>query len=132
MDGHRPRLAQVLTNLLSNALEYTLARRACRGELSAGGGEAWLTVRDDGIGFEPGRSEEPGGPCRSRHAGGPGAGARRRADDRGTPPRPGRRAQRWPPARERRARSYCRSPVPPPAAPAAHGRPLHAPPARPC
>ncbi|MER6241666.1 hybrid sensor histidine kinase/response regulator [Streptomyces griseorubiginosus] len=58
VDGDRLRLAQVLTNLLSNALKYTRPSGRTEVELVAGGGEARLTVRDDGIGFEPGQAEE--------------------------------------------------------------------------
>ncbi|TCR16423.1 ATP-binding protein [Streptomyces sp. BK205] len=58
VDGDRLRLAQVLTNLLSNALKYTRPGGLTEVELVAGGGEARLTVRDDGIGFEPGQAEE--------------------------------------------------------------------------
>ncbi|WP_141203288.1 ATP-binding protein [Streptomyces griseorubiginosus] len=58
VDGDRLRLAQVLTNLLSNALKYTRPGGRTEVELVAGGGEARLTVRDDGIGFEPGQAEE--------------------------------------------------------------------------
>lgn len=58
VDGDRLRLAQVLTNLLSNALKYTRPGGHTEVELSDGGGEARLTVRDDGIGFAPGQAEE--------------------------------------------------------------------------
>lgn len=58
VDGDRLRLAQVLTNLLSNALKYTRPGGRTEVELVVGGGEARLTVRDDGIGFEPGQAEE--------------------------------------------------------------------------
>ncbi|MEU9173532.1 ATP-binding protein [Streptomyces sp. NPDC048420] len=58
VDGDRLRLAQVLTNLLSNALKYTRPGGHTEVELGAGSGEARLTVRDDGIGFEPGQAEE--------------------------------------------------------------------------
>ena len=58
VDGDRLRLAQVLTNLLSNALKYTRPGGRTDVELSTGDGEARLTVRDDGIGFDPGQSED--------------------------------------------------------------------------
>ncbi|MCW8097954.1 hybrid sensor histidine kinase/response regulator [Streptomyces tauricus] len=58
VDGDRLRLAQVLTNLLSNALKYTLPGGRTAIHLSAGEGRAQLTVRDDGIGFDPGQAEE--------------------------------------------------------------------------
>jgi signal transduction histidine kinase/ActR/RegA family two-component response regulator len=58
VDGDRLRLAQVLTNLLSNALKYTRPGGRTEVELEAGGGQARLAVRDDGIGFEPGQAEE--------------------------------------------------------------------------
>ncbi|MDH6553402.1 signal transduction histidine kinase [Streptomyces sp. SAI-133] len=58
VDGDRLRLAQVLTNLLSNALKYTRPGGRTEVELADGGGEARLTVRDDGIGFAPGQAEE--------------------------------------------------------------------------
>ncbi|MFE3034970.1 ATP-binding protein [Streptomyces canus] len=58
VDGDRLRLAQVLTNLLSNALKYTRPGGRTEVELAAGDGEARLTVRDDGIGFAPGQAEE--------------------------------------------------------------------------
>ncbi|WP_020117986.1 ATP-binding protein [Streptomyces canus] len=58
VDGDRLRLAQVLTNLLSNALKYTRPGGRTEVELAAGDGAARLTVRDDGIGFAPGQAEE--------------------------------------------------------------------------
>nr|WP_239157650.1 ATP-binding protein [Streptomyces sp. SID13726] len=58
VDGDRLRLAQVLTNLLSNALKYTRPGGRTEVELTAGDGEARLSVRDDGIGFDPGQAEE--------------------------------------------------------------------------
>ncbi|MEU6355129.1 ATP-binding protein [Streptomyces sp. NPDC047072] len=58
VDGDRLRLAQVLTNLLSNALKYTRPGGRTEVELAGGDGRARLTVRDDGIGFEPGQAEE--------------------------------------------------------------------------
>ncbi|WP_328492279.1 ATP-binding protein [Streptomyces sp. NBC_00414] len=58
VDGDRLRLAQVLTNLLSNALKYTLPGGRTAIHLSAGEGQARLSVQDDGIGFEPAQAEE--------------------------------------------------------------------------
>jgi two-component system CheB/CheR fusion protein len=58
VDGDRLRLAQVLTNLLSNALKYTPPGGRTEVALTAGDDEARLTVRDDGIGFDPGLAEE--------------------------------------------------------------------------
>ncbi|MDH6220913.1 ATP-binding protein [Streptomyces pseudovenezuelae] len=58
VDGDRLRLAQVLTNLLSNALKYTRPGGHTEVGLTARDGRARLTVRDDGIGFEPGQAEE--------------------------------------------------------------------------
>jgi signal transduction histidine kinase/ActR/RegA family two-component response regulator len=58
VDGDRLRLAQVLTNLLSNALKYTRPGGRTEVELAAGDGAARVTVRDDGIGFAPGQAEE--------------------------------------------------------------------------
>jgi signal transduction histidine kinase/ActR/RegA family two-component response regulator len=57
VDGDRLRLAQVLTNLLSNALKYTLPGGRTEVALNAVDGRARLTVRDDGIGFDPGQAE---------------------------------------------------------------------------
>jgi len=58
VDGDRLRLAQVLTNLLSNALKYTRPGGHTEVGLTVDDGRARLTVRDDGIGFEPGQAEE--------------------------------------------------------------------------
>ncbi|MET7697693.1 ATP-binding protein [Streptomyces sp. NPDC005485] len=58
VDGDRLRLAQVLTNLLSNALKYTLPGGHATARLSTARGQARLTVEDDGIGFEPGQADE--------------------------------------------------------------------------
>ncbi|MEU6144381.1 ATP-binding protein [Streptomyces sp. NPDC047081] len=58
VDGDRLRLAQVLTNLLSNALKYTRPGGHTEVGLTAEDDRARLTVRDDGIGFEPAQAEE--------------------------------------------------------------------------
>ncbi|MFF4258325.1 ATP-binding protein [Streptomyces sp. NPDC001663] len=58
VDGDRLRLAQVLMNLLSNALKYTRPGGHTEVGLTAVDGRARLTVRDDGIGFEPAQAEE--------------------------------------------------------------------------
>gem|GEM_PF-1631534 len=48
-------LQQVFDNLLSNALKYTRTRQQARIEISASpqGREVWLSVRDNGVGFDP-------------------------------------------------------------------------------
>ncbi|MFJ2236316.1 ATP-binding protein [Streptomyces sp. NPDC087859] len=58
VDGDRLRLAQVLTNLLSNALKYTSPGGHTEVALGIEGDRARLTVRDDGIGFPPGQAED--------------------------------------------------------------------------
>lgn len=58
VDGDRLRLAQVLTNLLSNALKYTPPGGRTEVTLGTRGDQALLTVRDDGIGFDPGQAED--------------------------------------------------------------------------
>ncbi|MEU1271152.1 ATP-binding protein [Streptomyces sp. NPDC005799] len=58
IDGDRLRLAQVLTNLLSNALKYTRTGGHTEVGLEVEDGLALLTVRDDGIGFAPEQAEE--------------------------------------------------------------------------
>ncbi|MFF5499351.1 ATP-binding protein [Streptomyces aquilus] len=58
VDGDRLRLAQVLTNLLSNALKYTPPGGRTEVALRADDGRARLTVRDDGIGFDPAQAED--------------------------------------------------------------------------
>ncbi|MBE8470173.1 hybrid sensor histidine kinase/response regulator [Streptomyces justiciae] len=58
VDGDRLRLAQVLTNLLSNALKYTPPGGRTEVALHADDGGARLTVRDDGIGFDPAQAED--------------------------------------------------------------------------
>ncbi|MEV0471827.1 PAS domain-containing sensor histidine kinase, partial [Streptomyces prunicolor] len=58
VDGDRLRLAQVLTNLLSNALKYTPPGGHTEVRLAIDEGRARLTVQDDGIGFEPAQAED--------------------------------------------------------------------------
>ncbi|MCW8376405.1 hybrid sensor histidine kinase/response regulator [Streptomyces justiciae] len=58
VDGDRLRLAQVLTNLLSNALKYTPPGGRTEVALHADDDRARLTVRDDGIGFDPAQAED--------------------------------------------------------------------------
>ena len=58
VDGDRLRLAQVLTNLLSNALKYTPPGGRTEVRLTTEEGRALLTVEDDGIGFEPAQAED--------------------------------------------------------------------------
>jgi two-component system CheB/CheR fusion protein len=58
VDGDRLRLAQVLTNLLSNALKYTPPGGRTEVRLAVEEGQARLTVRDDGTGFEPAQAED--------------------------------------------------------------------------
>jgi signal transduction histidine kinase len=53
VDGDRLQLAQVLTNLLSNALKYTPPGGRTEVHLTTEEGQARLSVRDDGIGFQP-------------------------------------------------------------------------------
>ncbi|MFJ3670960.1 ATP-binding protein [Streptomyces sp. NPDC090106] len=57
VDGDRLRLAQVLTNLLSNALKYTPPGGRTEVVLDVVGNEARLRVRDDGIGFPADQAE---------------------------------------------------------------------------
>ena len=53
IDGDRVRLAQVLANLLNNAARYTPPQGAIALRIHAAGGEACITVEDNGIGIEP-------------------------------------------------------------------------------
>ena len=52
VDGDHIRLSQMVGNLLSNARKYTEPGGIVRVELTDAAGEAVLTVRDDGIGFD--------------------------------------------------------------------------------
>jgi CheY-like chemotaxis protein len=52
--GDAQRLQQVVDNLLSNAVKFTLAHGRVEVILERRGGEASLTVRDDGCGISPG------------------------------------------------------------------------------
>lgn len=56
--GDRVRLAQLLGNLLSNAFAYTRPGGAVTVSLTRARGQALLSVRDDGIGFDPARAEQ--------------------------------------------------------------------------
>ncbi|MFI5806137.1 ATP-binding protein [Streptomyces sp. NPDC051561] len=58
VDGDRLRLAQLLGNLLTNAQKYTLTGQHTHVGLHRTDGHAELTVRDEGIGFDPGQGEE--------------------------------------------------------------------------
>lgn len=58
VDGDRLRLAQVLTNLLSNALKYTPPGGRTEVRLAVEEEQVRLTVRDDGTGFEPAQAED--------------------------------------------------------------------------
>jgi signal transduction histidine kinase/ActR/RegA family two-component response regulator len=57
MDGDRVRLAQLLSNLVTNARKYTEPGATVAVSLKRDGGEAVLTVADDGIGFDPALSD---------------------------------------------------------------------------
>jgi signal transduction histidine kinase/ActR/RegA family two-component response regulator len=58
VEGDGIRLAQMLGNLLSNACKYTHPGGTVRVELAGAAGQAVLTVRDDGIGFEPAAADK--------------------------------------------------------------------------
>lgn len=58
VDGDGVRLAQLLVNLLTNAHKYTGPGRSTFVAVERAGERARLTVRDQGIGFEPARAEE--------------------------------------------------------------------------
>jgi two-component system, OmpR family, sensor histidine kinase MtrB len=49
----RARIAQVLGNLLSNALKYSSAERPVQVRAARGSAEAWLEVADQGMGIPP-------------------------------------------------------------------------------
>ncbi|MGH7581770.1 MAG: hybrid sensor histidine kinase/response regulator [Gemmatimonadales bacterium] len=53
VDGDAVRLAQVVTNLLSNAIKFTADTGHIDITLTAGEGEAGITIRDDGAGIDP-------------------------------------------------------------------------------
>ncbi|MPZ80904.1 MAG: response regulator [Actinophytocola sp.] len=53
VSGDRIRLAQLLSNLVSNALKYTAPGATVVVSVATAGHEAVLDVRDDGIGFDP-------------------------------------------------------------------------------
>ncbi|QDV38525.1 PAS domain-containing hybrid sensor histidine kinase/response regulator [Tautonia plasticadhaerens] len=53
IDGDPARLSQVLVNLLTNAARYTPPGGNVWLEVDAGGGQAQVVVRDDGLGIEP-------------------------------------------------------------------------------
>jgi signal transduction histidine kinase/CheY-like chemotaxis protein len=57
VDGDETRLAQVLTNLMHNAVKFTPPGGAIRVSVAADGGEAVLRVRDTGRGIAPERLE---------------------------------------------------------------------------
>jgi CheY-like chemotaxis protein len=53
VDGDAVRLDQVLTNLMTNAVKYTLPGGSIRVALRADGGDAVLSVEDTGVGISP-------------------------------------------------------------------------------
>ena len=55
VEADTTRVAQVLGNLLHNAVKFTPARGSVNVSVAASGGRAELSVRDDGIGIEPGQ-----------------------------------------------------------------------------
>jgi len=56
--GDRSRLAQVLDNLVSNALKFTTSGGSVDVRLSSASGHAVLEVRDTGMGIAPGEQEQ--------------------------------------------------------------------------
>jgi PAS domain S-box-containing protein len=54
IDGDRVRLAEVLTNLVQNAIKFTDSGGSIRIALARDGGRSRLAVRDSGIGIDPG------------------------------------------------------------------------------
>jgi two-component system CheB/CheR fusion protein len=56
-DGDPLRLAQVLSNLLTNAIKYTPSHGAIRLGARLDGGSAVITVADNGVGMEPAQIE---------------------------------------------------------------------------
>jgi PAS domain S-box-containing protein len=51
VEGDPARLTQVFSNLLGNAVKYTPKGKAISIDAAVHGGEAWVTVRDEGIGI---------------------------------------------------------------------------------
>jgi histidine kinase len=51
--GDEDRLVQVLSNLVSNGIQYTSAGGAVTVSASTSNGEVWISVRDTGIGLAP-------------------------------------------------------------------------------
>jgi PAS domain S-box-containing protein len=58
VDADLTRMAQVVSNLLNNAAKYTPRGGAIELEAGQAGGEAVISVRDNGIGFPPERAAE--------------------------------------------------------------------------
>jgi signal transduction histidine kinase len=54
VEGDATRLAQVLTNIVTNAIKYTPPAGRIRVALHADGGDAVLSVEDNGFGISPG------------------------------------------------------------------------------
>jgi signal transduction histidine kinase/ActR/RegA family two-component response regulator len=53
VDGDAGRLAQVLSNVLTNAAKYTEPQGQIEVRAEARAGEAWITIRDTGVGIDP-------------------------------------------------------------------------------